>query len=158
MGEPSLRVSSRPGAEASALRPPTRPRARQLSRWRQQAQALQKEVLVAWFVLNDRRTPWYARAVAAFAVGYLFSPVQLIPSFIPVIGFMDDFLVLGVGMRLIRWLTAQEVLDEARSHARSAISPGNQNIKPLVVRAAVVVIAGVWFLVTIAIFFWLRRP
>ena len=144
----------RPAPEATPLAAYTRPRAGHFSDWKQQARDLQTEVFVAWSIFKDRRTPWYVRAVAALVVGYLFSPVQLIPSFIPVIGFLDDFLVLGAGMRLIRWLTAEHVLRDARDNAHSAVQQGNQNIKPPMLRTAVIAIASASLLVTV--FFWSR--
>jgi uncharacterized membrane protein YkvA (DUF1232 family) len=82
-------------------------------RWRQRQESFQREVCVVWMILKDSRTPWYARAAAACTVGYLFSPVQLIPSFIPVIGILDDFVVLWAG---VLWRTASR---------KSLSAPGN---------------------------------
>lgn len=87
----------------------------------------------AWtlaLVLKDRRAPWPARVVAAFTVGYLVSPVQLIPSFIPVIGQMDDVAVLYCGMKMIRRWAPGELIAECEARASSAemvqrLSPGH---------------------------------
>ena len=62
--------------------------------WWRQAQRVQKQAHVFYFVFKHPRNPWYAKMIAACTAGYLLSPVQLIPSFIPGIGFLDDLLVL----------------------------------------------------------------
>ena len=127
------------------------------SKMKEQALALRQEVLVLWFILKDQRTPWYSRAIAASAVGYVFSPIQLIPSFIPFIGLMDDVAVLSAGMALTRWLTTAAMLQDARARAQEVLQTGTENIKPAVVRAMTIVIAGVWLLATIAAAFFLYR-
>jgi uncharacterized membrane protein YkvA (DUF1232 family) len=62
--------------------------------------------------------PWYAKLVAACAVLYVFSPIQLIPNFIPIIGQMDDVLVVGLGIRFLRKYVPQNVLDDCEKDAR----------------------------------------
>lgn len=84
---------------------------------KQRAQRIGMEAHVLYFVFKDRRTPWYARLVAACSVGYFFSPIQLIPNFIPVIGFADDLLVLLLGVRLLRRIMPPELLAECRELA-----------------------------------------
>jgi uncharacterized membrane protein YkvA (DUF1232 family) len=77
----------------------------------------------AWtlaLLLKDRRAPWRARVVAAFTVAYLVSPVQLIPSFIPVIGQVDDVAVLYCGMKMIRRWTPDELIADCEARASSA--------------------------------------
>jgi uncharacterized membrane protein YkvA (DUF1232 family) len=77
----------------------------------------------AWtlaLLLKDRRAPWRARVVAVFTVAYLVSPVQLIPSFIPVIGQMDDVAVLYCGMKLIRRWAPGELIVDCEARASSA--------------------------------------
>jgi len=70
-------------------------------------------------VLRHPRVPWRARIVAGISVMYLVSPIQIIPSFIPVIGQMDDLFVLYLGMKLVRKLTPKDIVDECES-------PGNR--------------------------------
>jgi uncharacterized membrane protein YkvA (DUF1232 family) len=72
-----------------------------LGNWRRRAQQLPNEAHVFYLVFKHRRTRWYARLVAACAAAYVVSPVQLIPNFIPVIGCLDDLLVLFVAMKLL---------------------------------------------------------
>ena len=85
--------------------------------WRQQAERLLSEAHVFYFVSKHPRTRWYVKWVAACSVAYLFSPVQLIPSFIPVIGFLDDFLVLFVGAKVVQRFTPPDLLKECRELA-----------------------------------------
>ena len=127
------------------------------SKVKQQALALRQEVLVLWFILKDRRTPWYSRAIAASAVGYVFSPIQLIPSFIPFVGLMDDVAVLSAGMALVRCLTVAAVLQDARTRAEEVLQTGAVNINPAVARTTTIVIAAVWLLATIAAALFLYR-
>ena len=82
--------------------------------WRQQAKRVQEEARVFYFAFKHPKMPWYARLVALCTVGYLLSPVQLIPSFIPVIGFLDDLLVLSLGVKLLRRITPPDLLTECR--------------------------------------------
>jgi uncharacterized membrane protein YkvA (DUF1232 family) len=90
--------------------------------WTQRVQRLQKEAHVFYLVFKHPRTRWYSRLVAACAAGYVVSPIQLIPNFIPVIGSLDDVLVLYVGMKLLRKITPSEVLTECRDLADAAES------------------------------------
>ncbi len=91
-----------------------------LAAWSQKAQKLQKEAHVFYFAFKHPGTPWYARLIAACAAGYLLSPIQIIPSFIPVIGFMDDLVVLVVGFKLIQKAISPAVLKECREQAEAA--------------------------------------
>lgn len=88
--------------------------------WAHRAQRLHQEAYVLYFVFKHPRTRWYVRLIAAFPVAYLFSPIQLIPNFIPVIGFLDDFLVLVVGAKLIRKLSPSGLLLECCALANIA--------------------------------------
>lgn len=88
--------------------------------WKGKAQRLRTEAHVFFLVFKHLRTPWYARLVAACSVGYLFSPIQLIPSFIPVIGFFDDLLVLYLAAKVLWKITPPDVLAECRASAIGA--------------------------------------
>lgn len=71
-----------------------------------------------YLVLRHPRTPLHSRVIAATAVGYVFSPIQLIPSFIPIIGQLDDALVLWWGSKLLQKWTPAEILSECHSRTR----------------------------------------
>ncbi|MGH9480676.1 MAG: YkvA family protein [Terriglobales bacterium] len=87
------------------------------ARWRERAGALVCEARVVWRILKHRRTPWHARLVAAGTVGYMASPVQLIPNYIPVIGPVDDVAVLTVGTWLLRRMVPDSIQAECRRPA-----------------------------------------
>jgi uncharacterized membrane protein YkvA (DUF1232 family) len=88
--------------------------------WRQQSERFQREARVCYFVFKHPRVRWYARAVAACTAAYLFSPIQLIPSFLPAIGFLDDFVVIVLGVKLLQRIIPSEVLSECRELAEAA--------------------------------------
>lgn len=117
--------------------------------WRQQAQRLHKEALVFYFVFKDPRTRWYTRSVAAGTATYLFSPIQLIPSFIPVIGFLDDFLVLFLGAKVVKRLTPPDVLSECRELAAAAETRRKGEIRSGFARFAFATIATLWLLAVV---------
>lgn len=119
--------------------------ANSMMNWRKQAQRLQKEAHVFYFVFKHPRTRWYTRCLAACTAGYLLSPVQLIPSFIPVIGFLDDFLVLFLGAKLVTKLTPPDVLRECREMADAAETRRKEEVRSGFARFAVVAIATLWF-------------
>lgn len=118
--------------------------------WKEQAQRLQKEAFVLYFVFRNRRTPWYVRGTAACAAAYLFSPIQLIPSFIPVIGFLDDFLVVLAGAKLVRRFTPPDLLRKCREQADAAEERRNEEIQPGLRRFAIVLGAASWLLAAVA--------
>lgn len=117
--------------------------------WRQQAQRLHREAHVFYFAFKHPRTPWYARLVAACTAGYLFSPIQLIPSFIPVIGFLDDLLVLFLGVKLLHRITPPNVLAECRELAKAAETRRKEEIRSSAAVVASVTIGTLWLLAAV---------
>jgi uncharacterized membrane protein YkvA (DUF1232 family) len=114
--------------------------------WMQRAQGLRQEAYVFYFVLKHPCTRWYAKLVAACTAAYLFSPIQLIPSFIPVIGMLDDLLVVFVGLKLLQRLTPADVLTECRGLANAAELHGKEQTRSAAAIVACVAIATVWLL------------
>jgi uncharacterized membrane protein YkvA (DUF1232 family) len=117
--------------------------------WVEQAQKLQKQAHVFYFAFKHPKTPWYARLIAACAAGYLLSPIQIIPSFIPVIGFMDDLVVLVVGFKLIQKAMPPDVLQECRDRAEAAEVQRKTEVRSLTRLAAFIAIAFVWLVLAI---------
>jgi uncharacterized membrane protein YkvA (DUF1232 family) len=117
--------------------------------WRHQAQRLQREAHVFYFVFKHPRTHWYARLVAVCTAGYLFSPIQLIPSFIPVIGFLDDLLVLFLGVKLLQRITPPDVLTECRELAKAAEMRRKEEIRSSAAVVASAAIVTLWLLATV---------
>ena len=87
-------------------------------RLRQKAKALKADLLALWFAYRDSRTPWYAKLWTAMVVGYAFSPIDLIPDFIPVLGYVDDVILLPMGIIVAIRLIPQEALVDARRMAQ----------------------------------------
>jgi uncharacterized membrane protein YkvA (DUF1232 family) len=105
-----------------------------LERW---ARRLKVEIYALYLVYRDPRVPWYARAFAALVVGYAFSPIDLIPDAIPILGYLDDLLIVPLGIALTIRMIPPPVLAECREEARNAEDrPVN--------RVAAVVVVTIW--------------
>lgn len=85
-----------------------------LERLKQRARALKNEAFAVYLAAKDPRTPWYAKALIFFVVAHTFSPIDLIPDFIPVLGYLDDLIITPGGLWLAVRLIPPEVLAEAR--------------------------------------------
>jgi len=94
-----------------------------LTRWKQAARNLKIQTYALYLAYRDPRTPWYAKVWAALVVAYAFSPIDLIPDFIPVLGYLDDLVLLPLGMALALKMIPPEVMDEAREMALRLSSP-----------------------------------
>jgi uncharacterized membrane protein YkvA (DUF1232 family) len=85
-----------------------------LEKLKSRARALKDEALAVYLAAKDPRTPWYAKALVFFVVVHTFSPIDLIPDFIPVLGYLDDLIITPGGLWLAIRLIPAEVLEEAR--------------------------------------------
>ena len=90
-----------------------------ISRLRALARRLKAELLALSVAARDPRTPWYARALALLVLAYALSPIDLIPDFIPVLGYLDDLLLVPAGLWLALRLLPPEVLADARREAEA---------------------------------------
>ncbi len=86
--------------------------------------------------------PWYARVFVALLVGYVFTPIDPIPDFIPVVGLLDEMVVVPLGVILARKMIPDEVLAECRERSREVMREGKKPVS----RAAAVVVVAVWLL------------
>jgi uncharacterized membrane protein YkvA (DUF1232 family) len=120
--------------------------ARFVEQWKQRARQLKAEVYALYVAYRDPRVPWYARAFAACVVGYAFSPIDLIPDPIPILGYLDDLVLIPVGIKLALSMIPAEVMTDSRERAQEIIRQG----KP-VNRVAAIVIVAVWLVSAIAI-------
>ena len=118
--------------------------------WNQRVRNIRKEAYVFYLVFKHPGTRWYAKLVAVCSAGYLFSPIQLIPSFIPVIGFMDDVLVLFLGAKLLYRITPPDVLKECRARADVAAKQQKEEIGRRSSIVASIVITTLWLLAAAA--------
>jgi uncharacterized membrane protein YkvA (DUF1232 family) len=88
-----------------------------MSRLRDWAQRLKAELVTLWFCTRHPRTPFLAKILAAGVAAYAFSPIDLIPDFIPVVGYLDELILLPAGVWLVLQLVPEEVLTECRGQA-----------------------------------------
>ena len=113
---------------------------------------IKRDGVTLWFAGKRPKTPWYAKALGLFVVAYALSPIDLIPDFIPVLGYVDDVLLPG-----LIWLTLQllppAVLTECRGQADAWMQ--SEGAKPRSMAGAVLVVA-LWLLVGAALWVWLR--
>ena len=92
---------------------------RRLKDW---ALALKRDVQAIYLARRDPRVPWYSKALAVAVAAYALSPIDLIPDFIPVLGYLDDLLIVPLGIALIVRLIPPEVMDEYRIRATASQS------------------------------------
>ncbi|MBS3649860.1 DUF1232 domain-containing protein [Pseudaminobacter sp. 19-2017] len=83
-------------------------------RW---ARAIKRDLMVLWLAARDPRVPWRAKAVAGAVAAYGLSPIDLIPDFIPVLGILDDLIIIPAGILLALWLIPAAVVEELRAQA-----------------------------------------
>jgi uncharacterized membrane protein YkvA (DUF1232 family) len=108
------------------------------SSWSTPAQLLKREVRTLVLVWRDPRVQWYTRALALLVVAYAASPVDLIPDFIPVLGLLDDLLLLPLGVWLVLKTLPPDVLEECRAQAEAVEVPVKWKV------VGVVLVAAAW--------------
>lgn len=93
-----------------------------LINWKQKAKSLKRGLYALYLAYKDPRVPWYAKTIAIIVVGYAFSPIDLIPDPIPVLGYLDDLILIPLGITLVIKLVPQEILIECREKAVSRLN------------------------------------
>ncbi|NUM34040.1 MAG: DUF1232 domain-containing protein [Candidatus Brocadiae bacterium] len=121
-----------------------------LEKLKQYARVLKTEIFALYLAARDPRTPWYAKLLVAGTVAYAFSPIDLIPDFVPLFGYLDDLILLPLGITLAIKMVPQPVLAECRERVQGII----QNEKP-VSRVACAVIVIIWLLLAVLCAVWL---
>ncbi|MEK6730485.1 MAG: YkvA family protein [Planctomycetota bacterium] len=120
-----------------------------LAELKQRARHLKTESVALYLAARNPRTPWYAKLLVAGLVAYAFSPIDLIPDFVPVLGYLDDLILIPLGIALAIKLIPHSVLAECRTRAQETIQKG----KP-VSRVAGVAIVVIWLVLTALCFVW----
>ena len=110
-----------------------------INSWRNKARELKSEIHALYLAARDPRTPWYAKALAVCIIGYALSPIDLIPDFIPFVGYLDDLVIVPAGIALLIRMIPRDVLRECREKAQS---------QPISIRKN-------WIAGTITILIWL---
>ena len=139
-----IQENEQPNVEALTTKPVGR-----LKRW---ARRLKAEIHALYLAYRDPRVPTHARVFAAIVVGYAFSPIDLIPDPIPILGYLDDLILIPLGVALAIRMIPEPVLAECREKARRAADEERP-----VNRVAAVVVVAVWLsLAALAVFFAAR--
>ena len=123
--------------------------------WRQKARDLKKNSFALYLAARDPRVPWYAKAVVALVAAYAFSPIDLIPDFIPVLGYLDDLVLLPIGIAFAIRLMPAEVWQECV--ARAEEHELSQKPRSIVAAAVIVTIWIAVLVLTAYLFVRLRR-
>ncbi|PUE33508.1 YkvA family protein [Limnohabitans sp. Jir72] len=103
------------------------------------ARQIKQDVVAVYFAARDPRTPWFARMLALLVAAYALSPIDLIPDFIPVLGYLDDLLIVPLGLLAVIRLLPPDVLLEARMQATALLARPRS-------RAAAVCFVVVWLI------------
>ena len=114
--------------------------------WKEKAKRLKTEVYALCLAMKDQRVPWYAKLLMAMIIGYAISPIDLIPDFIPVIGQIDDLIIVPAGIALVIKMIPKDVMEEYR--LKAIVAPVNTRTKWVV--AAIIV--SIWVLVIYLVF------
>ena len=117
---------------------------------RARAKQLKQQTLTVYYAARDRRTPLHVRVLAFLIAAYALSPIDLIPDFIPILGYLDDLLLIPLGLALVVRLTPPEILETARKQARAAAG------KPVSYSAAAFIVL-LWLVVLWVVVRWLMR-
>ncbi|MFC1941206.1 YkvA family protein [Chloroflexota bacterium] len=112
-----------------------------LQTWKERAKQLRREVYAVYLAYRDPRTPWYAKALIVVIVGYALSPIDLIPDFIPILGYVDDFILIPAGIYLALKMIPKEVMNECKEKATTTRATGKLGW------ITAVIIVSVWLLI-----------
>ena len=111
---------------------------------------LKRDVVALWLAARDPRTPWLAKMLAGFVAAYALSPIDLIPDFIPVLGLLDDLLIVPAGLWLAVRTVPPALMAEFRGEAASRERPAS--------RAAAIIIIALWLAAAgLILWLWLRH-
>jgi len=119
-----------------------------MERLRRWARSVRRDGVALWLAARDPRVPWPAKLLALFVAGYALSPLDLIPDFIPVLGLLDDLLIVPLGVLLVRRLVPPALLDEHRRAAEALLEEPRS-------RLAAIVIVLVWAALAVGLAAWL---
>ncbi|MGO7903984.1 YkvA family protein [Rhizobium leguminosarum] len=103
------------------------------------AKSLKRDIVALWLAARDARVPWHAKAVAGAVAAYALSPIDLIPDFIPILGYLDDLLIVPLGIMLAIRLVPTEVMNELRTEATGRIERPSS-------RLGLIFILAVWLI------------
>ena len=111
------------------------------------ARRIKRDVIALYIAGRDPRTPWVAKALAVAVVAYALSPIDLIPDFIPIIGYLDDLLIVPLGIVLVVSLIPPELMAEYRQAAEA-------RAKPQASRSGAIVVIVIWLVLFALVLWW----
>ena len=115
-----------------------------VGRLKERARGIRRETYALYLACRDPRTPWYARLFAAAVAGYALSPIDLVPDFVPVLGYLDDLIIVPAGIVLAIKLIPVPVMAEARAQASlESNRPGG--------KLAALIVIGTWVLAALVV-------
>lgn len=120
-----------------------------LKRAKEWARSVKRDVIAVWIAARDPRVPWYAKVLAASVAAYALSPIDLIPDFVPVLGYLDDVIIVPVGILLTVRMIPDGLMDEFRAEA------ARREERPTS-RAGTFLIVLVWVVALVITARWLR--
>jgi uncharacterized membrane protein YkvA (DUF1232 family) len=118
-------------------------------RLRDWARGIKRDVMALWLAARDPRTPWYAKAAAASVAAYALSPIDLVPDFIPVVGYLDDLIIVPLGIMVAIKLIPEALMVEFRKEALRLESRPKSYVA-----AAVIILLWVATAALVAWWFW----
>ena len=120
-------------------------------RAKERAGAIKQDVVAIWIAARDPRVPWYAKAMAAAVAAYALSPIDLIPDFIPILGYLDDLIIVPAGILLTVRMIPAGLMTEFRAEATRRAE------RPTTATGAVAIVV-VWIAALMLAAWWLLRP
>ncbi len=123
-----------------------------ISKLRQRAVNLKREVYALYIASRDPRVPWYAKVFMGLILAYALSPIDLIPDFIPVFGYLDDLIIVPLGIALALKMVPAQVMSDARKQVEESPQQG----KPII-RAGAIIIIVIWVIIFAAVIWFVVR-
>jgi len=120
-----------------------------MEKLKSRARVLKRDAYALTIAARDPRVPWYAKVFLGLVIAHTFSPIDLIPDFVPVLGYLDDLIITPLGIALALKMIPLEVMEEARRQSEELLQQG----KP-VSRAGAILVIGLW-LVVLTTLVWL---
>ena len=111
------------------------------------ARALKRDVVALWIAARDPRVPWYAKAAAGVVAAYALSPIDLIPDFVPILGYLDDLLIVPLGILLVVKLIPPGLMAEFREQAAARAKPTSY--------VGLAIIGAIWLAAIAALVWWI---
>ena len=118
-----------------------------LTRAKDWARRVRRDAVAVYFAARDPRTPMVARVLALAIAAYALSPIDLIPDFIPILGYLDDLVIVPLGLLLVIRLLPPDVLAESRDKAYALLARPKSY-------AAAILMVGIWLLCIAGLAFW----